>query len=220
MRLSYDYRNSRTQRFKPTQWKASDSRKADTELARMYGTEARSILVSNGLDLDGLLKFFLKMEKVILSMTKLCTNRRRVYFNPLILSDLRVDALWYPLCLFLPVVLVNVLQWHKLVCWWLRSKIDVEAAILRAPSLFETNLANLITSYHAVSYHGLRQPSANRYISLSILIEASPYCSDSWADVRTGYLAVVLVAGQSIMNPATAWNPEHLWRYHSIYHRD
>ncbi len=49
------------------------------ELAQMYGTEARFHTCKlNGLDLDGLLKFFLKMEKVVLVDGKLCTNRERV----------------------------------------------------------------------------------------------------------------------------------------------
>lgn len=49
------------------------------ELAQMYGTEARFHTCKlNGLDLDGLLKFFLKMEKVVLVDDKLCTNRERV----------------------------------------------------------------------------------------------------------------------------------------------
>ncbi|WP_434566360.1 YecH family protein [Vibrio chagasii] len=49
------------------------------ELAQMYGTEARFHTCKlNGLDLDGLLKFFLKMEKVVLVDNKLCTNRERV----------------------------------------------------------------------------------------------------------------------------------------------
>ena len=49
------------------------------ELAQMYGTEARFHTCNlNGLDLDGLLKFFLKMEKVVLVDDKLCTNRERV----------------------------------------------------------------------------------------------------------------------------------------------
>ncbi|MFV8462854.1 YecH family metal-binding protein [Vibrio campbellii] len=49
------------------------------ELAQMYGTEARFHTCKlSGLDLDGLLKFFLKMEKVVLVDDKLCTNRERV----------------------------------------------------------------------------------------------------------------------------------------------
>ena len=49
------------------------------ELAQMYGTEARFHTCKlNGLDLDGLLKFFLKMEKVVLVDGKLYTNRERV----------------------------------------------------------------------------------------------------------------------------------------------
>ena len=49
------------------------------ELAQMYGTEARFHTCKlNGLDLDDLLKFFLKMEKVVLVDGKLCTNRERV----------------------------------------------------------------------------------------------------------------------------------------------
>ncbi|CAH6875563.1 conserved hypothetical protein [Vibrio chagasii] len=49
------------------------------ELAQMYGTEARFHTCKlNGLDLDSLLKFFLKMEKVVLVDDKLCTNRERV----------------------------------------------------------------------------------------------------------------------------------------------
>ena len=49
------------------------------ELAQMYGTEARFHTCKlNGLDLDGLLKFFLKMEKVVLVDDKLCTNRELV----------------------------------------------------------------------------------------------------------------------------------------------
>ena len=49
------------------------------ELAQMYGTEARFHTCKlSGLDLDGLLKFFLKMEKVVVVDDKLCTNRERV----------------------------------------------------------------------------------------------------------------------------------------------
>ncbi|MDN3700706.1 YecH family metal-binding protein [Vibrio artabrorum] len=48
-------------------------------LAQTYGTEARFHTCKlNGLDLDGLLKFFLKMEKVVVVDNKLCTNRERV----------------------------------------------------------------------------------------------------------------------------------------------
>ncbi|MEZ9895471.1 YecH family metal-binding protein, partial [Vibrio lentus] len=49
------------------------------ELAQTYGTEARFHTCKlSGLDLDGLLKFFLKMEKVVVVDDKLCTNRERV----------------------------------------------------------------------------------------------------------------------------------------------
>ena len=49
------------------------------ELAQMYGTEARFHTCKlNGLDLNDLLKFFLKMEKVVLVDGKLYTNRERV----------------------------------------------------------------------------------------------------------------------------------------------
>ncbi|MEZ9884121.1 YecH family metal-binding protein [Vibrio splendidus] len=49
------------------------------ELAQTYGAEARFHTCKlNGLDLDGLLKFFLKMEKVVVVDDRLCTNRERV----------------------------------------------------------------------------------------------------------------------------------------------
>ncbi|MCG9642238.1 YecH family protein [Vibrio sp. Isolate34] len=48
-------------------------------LAQAYGEEARFHTCKlNGLDLDSLLKFFLKMEKVVVVDDKLCTNRERV----------------------------------------------------------------------------------------------------------------------------------------------
>ncbi|MEQ6343459.1 YecH family metal-binding protein [Vibrio cyclitrophicus] len=49
------------------------------ELALTYGAEARFHTCKlDGLDLDALLKFFLKMEKVVIVDNKLCTNRERV----------------------------------------------------------------------------------------------------------------------------------------------
>ncbi|NVN82359.1 MULTISPECIES: YecH family metal-binding protein [unclassified Vibrio] len=48
-------------------------------LAQTYGEEARFHTCKlNDLDLDSLLKFFLKMEKVVFVDDKLCTNRERV----------------------------------------------------------------------------------------------------------------------------------------------
>ncbi|WP_135459023.1 YecH family metal-binding protein [Vibrio echinoideorum] len=49
------------------------------ELAQTYGTEARFHTCKlDDLDLDALLKFFLKMEKVVIVDGKFCTNRERV----------------------------------------------------------------------------------------------------------------------------------------------
>ncbi|MEZ9652371.1 YecH family metal-binding protein [Vibrio lentus] len=49
------------------------------ELAQTYGAEARFHTCKlSGLGLDGLLKFFLKMEKVVVVDDKLCTNHERV----------------------------------------------------------------------------------------------------------------------------------------------